>query len=79
VFVYPLIVARQRLSKHVHAATRNCWRRRLLCGPCRIKGKYVINTFQNFFLSFLFTDTVSIKTTTASMTGWLIKVVQLME
>jgi hypothetical protein len=33
----PPIVARQRLGKHVPAATKNC-RRRFLCGPCRIRG-----------------------------------------
>jgi hypothetical protein len=36
--VYPLVVASQRL-KHVPAATKNCWRLRFLCSPCRIKGK----------------------------------------
>jgi hypothetical protein len=34
-----LYVARQQLGKDVAAATKNCWRRRFLCGPCRIKGK----------------------------------------
>jgi hypothetical protein len=39
------IVARQRLGKHVPAATlhmqqyKNCWTRRFLCGPCHMKGK----------------------------------------
>jgi hypothetical protein len=37
--VYPPIVARQRLGKHVPTATKNCWGRRFLCGPCRIKCK----------------------------------------
>jgi hypothetical protein len=32
--LYPPIVARQRLGKHVSAATKNCWRRRFLCGLC---------------------------------------------
>jgi hypothetical protein len=35
--VYHLILARQRLGKHVPAATRNCWSRRFLCGIRRIK------------------------------------------
>jgi hypothetical protein len=35
--VYPPIFGTQRLGKHVPAATKNCWRRRFLCGPCRIK------------------------------------------
>jgi hypothetical protein len=38
VSVHPLIVARQRLGKHVLAAKRNYWRCRFLCDPC-IKGK----------------------------------------
>jgi hypothetical protein len=29
-------VARQFLGKHVPAATKNCWRRHFLCGPCRV-------------------------------------------
>jgi hypothetical protein len=37
--VHPSIVARQRLAKHVPAATGNCWRRRFLYGPCSVKGK----------------------------------------
>jgi hypothetical protein len=37
--VYLLIVARQRFGEHVLAATKNCWRRHFLCGPCRIKVK----------------------------------------
>jgi hypothetical protein len=41
--VYPPIVARQRLAEHVPAATKNSWRRRFLCGPCSIKGKYAIS------------------------------------
>jgi hypothetical protein len=39
------------LPVHVPAATKNCWRRRFLCGPCRIKGKQAINYFKNFLLS----------------------------
>jgi hypothetical protein len=39
VSVYPPIVAWQRLSKHVLTATKNCWKRRYLCGPCCIEGK----------------------------------------
>jgi hypothetical protein len=45
--VYP-IVARQRLSKHVPAATKNCCRLCFLCGPCRIKGKEAISSSNNF-------------------------------
>jgi hypothetical protein len=37
--VYPPIVARQRLGKHVPASTKNCRRRRFLCGPFHIKWK----------------------------------------
>jgi hypothetical protein len=42
-FVYPLIVARQRLGKNVtaaintHVKIKNCWTGRFLYGPCRIK------------------------------------------
>jgi hypothetical protein len=36
--VYPRIVARQQVSKHVSAIKKNCCRRRYLCGPCSIKG-----------------------------------------
>jgi hypothetical protein len=35
----PFIGARKQLGNEVSAATDNCWGRRLLCGPCRIKGK----------------------------------------
>jgi hypothetical protein len=38
-YVYSPIVARQRLDKNVTAVTRNCWRRRFLCDPCRVEGK----------------------------------------
>jgi hypothetical protein len=43
-YVYPRIVARKRLGKNVTAEknTRNSrivLMRRLLCGPCRVKGK----------------------------------------
>jgi hypothetical protein len=34
----PFTAARQRLSKHVLAATKNCSTCSFLCGPCRIKG-----------------------------------------
>jgi hypothetical protein len=34
------IVFRQRLGTHVSAATTNFCRRRFLCCPCRIKGKF---------------------------------------
>jgi hypothetical protein len=37
--VYNPIVARQLLGKHVPATTKNGWRRRFLCGTCRVKGK----------------------------------------
>jgi hypothetical protein len=37
--MYPLIVARQRLSKHVPSAIKNCWRYCFLYGSCRIKVK----------------------------------------
>jgi hypothetical protein len=37
--VYVSIVARQRLGKHVPAATKNCWRCIFLYGPSRIEGK----------------------------------------
>jgi hypothetical protein len=39
--VYPPIVARQRLGKHIPAATKNCWRRRFVYGPFGIKGESV--------------------------------------
>jgi hypothetical protein len=36
-------------------AAKNCWRRRFLYGPCRIKGKQAISSFRNFlyFISLL--------------------------
>jgi hypothetical protein len=40
--VYCHTFARERPGKHVHTATRNGWRRRFLCVPCRIKGKQAI-------------------------------------
>jgi hypothetical protein len=42
VYVYSPIVARQRRGKtatattDIHAAKKNCWTRRFLCGPCRM-------------------------------------------
>jgi hypothetical protein len=45
---YPPIVVRQRLGKHVPATMKNFWRRRFLFGPCRIKGTWVISSYQNF-------------------------------
>jgi hypothetical protein len=51
--VNPSIAARQRLGKNFPAATMNCWRSRLLCCPCRVKGKSAISSDQKF-LSFLF-------------------------
>jgi hypothetical protein len=50
--VYLPIVATQRLGIHVLAATKNCWRRRLLCGPCGMKVKNMINSSQNFSFHF---------------------------
>jgi hypothetical protein len=44
-YVYPPVVARKWLGKNVIAANehmqqlRNCWVRRFLYGPCRVKGK----------------------------------------
>jgi hypothetical protein len=43
--VYPAIVARQWLGKHVLAAKKNCWRRRILCDQRKV-GDY-------FFLELL--------------------------
>jgi hypothetical protein len=37
-FVYPRLVVRQQLGKDIPVATKNCWRRRFLCDPCRING-----------------------------------------
>jgi hypothetical protein len=41
VSVFPSTGVRQCLGKHIPAATKNCWRRRFLCGPCRIKRESV--------------------------------------
>jgi hypothetical protein len=38
-FVHPPVVARYQLGKDVSGATKNCWRRRFICVPCRMKGK----------------------------------------
>jgi hypothetical protein len=38
------------LGKDIPAATKDCWRRRFLCGPCRKKGKWVISSSQNKLL-----------------------------
>jgi hypothetical protein len=46
--VYPYGVDRQRLGKDILAATRNCWRRRFICDPCRIKVKQAIRSSHNF-------------------------------
>jgi hypothetical protein len=46
--VYPPIVARYQIGKDVPAATKSCWRRRFVCGPCRIKRKQAISSSQNF-------------------------------
>jgi hypothetical protein len=48
--VYPPIIAKQQLSKHVPAPMKNCWRHHFLCGLVHIKGKYVISSYQNFLL-----------------------------
>jgi hypothetical protein len=58
-YVYPLIIARQRFGKtlplrRIHMQQmKNCWRNHFLCGPYRTKGKYVIGSSQNllFFYS----------------------------
>jgi hypothetical protein len=31
-------IARQRLGKDILAIKKNCWRSRILYGPCRING-----------------------------------------
>jgi hypothetical protein len=36
---------------NVPAATKNCWRCRFLCCPCRIEGKHVISSSQNFLFA----------------------------
>jgi hypothetical protein len=38
--VHPSNVAKQLLVENFPAATKNCWRRCFLCGPCRIKGNW---------------------------------------
>jgi hypothetical protein len=43
--VYLPVVARQRLGKHVPTTTKNCWKRRFLCGPCL--RKQAISSSQN--------------------------------
>jgi hypothetical protein len=43
-YVYPDMVARQWLGMHVPKATKNCLRRRFLCGPCYIKRKWAISS-----------------------------------
>jgi hypothetical protein len=54
--VYPASFARQRLGKNVTAATNTharmeeCWTRRFVCYPCRIKGKQRMSSSQNFLL-----------------------------
>jgi hypothetical protein len=60
--VYVLIVARQRLGKNFPAAAKNLWRRRFLCFPRRIKGKYEISSSQNLllFLYFVCSDVGSL-------------------
>jgi hypothetical protein len=47
VCAYLPIVARKRPGKHIPTATKNCWRRYFLCGPCHIKRKYAISSSQN--------------------------------
>jgi hypothetical protein len=52
-YVYPPIAARQQLGETVTVATntdaimKNCWVRRILCRPYRIKGKQAISSSQN--------------------------------
>jgi hypothetical protein len=46
--VYPSILVRQRLGKHVPATKKNYWRCRFLRGQCRIKGMQEISSSQNF-------------------------------
>jgi hypothetical protein len=48
---YPPIVARIRFDKMLpqqQTQNKNCWRRRFLCGSCRIKEKQTINSSHNF-------------------------------
>jgi hypothetical protein len=40
------IIARQQLKKRVPAASKYCWMRQFLCGPCRIKGKWSISSYR---------------------------------
>jgi hypothetical protein len=44
--VYPPNVVRLQFGKDVPPATNNGWRRRFICGPCRIKGKWAISSSQ---------------------------------
>jgi hypothetical protein len=44
------IIAKQRLGKHILAAIKNRYRCPSLCGPCRIKRKYAMNSSHNFLL-----------------------------
>jgi hypothetical protein len=37
-----------QLGKDFTTATKNCWKRPFLCGPCRIEGKWAISSSQNF-------------------------------
>jgi hypothetical protein len=51
--LYRRIVARQRFGKHIPATTKNCWRRRFLCGPCRIEGNlFLLFTFFSSFIAY---------------------------
>jgi hypothetical protein len=47
--LYPRIASRQRHGEHFPAARKNCWRRSVLCGPCRIKEKQTISFFIGYF------------------------------
>jgi hypothetical protein len=49
-FVYAFLVSKQRLGKHVLAATKNRRRLRFLYGPWRIKGEQAISYENNFLL-----------------------------
>jgi hypothetical protein len=51
--LYLLAVARLQPGKDVPAAKKNCWRRRFLCGLCRIVGKHVISSARFLFVLYL--------------------------
>jgi hypothetical protein len=45
--VYLVIVVKQQLGKDVPAAKKNFWKPRFVCGPCGVRGKWVISSSQN--------------------------------